>query len=72
MDEDKRDLATQAATELRGELLNTELMLKAIEEARVQVSSTADELLHRVDQIRRRVHAHRLELDKLTRLLKRP
>ena len=72
MDDEKRDLATQAATKLRSELIDTELMLKMIEGARMQLSSTADELLSKVEMIAQRVHHHRLELDKLTKLLKRP
>ncbi len=70
--DDKRDRVTEAVKRLRGELADTEAMLKAIEGARMQLSSTADELFARVEKISDRVHIHRLELDKITTLLKRP
>ncbi len=70
--DDKRDPVTEAVKRLRGELADTEAMLKAIEGARMQLSSTADELFARVEKISDRVHIHRLELDKITTLLKRP
>jgi hypothetical protein len=68
--EDKRDQASKAADRLRVALADTEIMLKAIEGARMQLSSTSDELMSRVEEISHRVHTHRLELDKITRLLK--
>ncbi len=69
--DDKRAQVTEAVQKLRGALADTELMIKAIEGARMQLSSTADELLSKVDQIKERVHEHRLELDKITRLMKK-
>jgi IS5 family transposase len=68
--EDRRYQAINAAEILRASLVDTDIMLKAIEGARMQLSSTADELLSKVYEIRERVYSHRVELDKLTQLLK--
>jgi len=70
--EDEHDQARKATNHLRMAMADTEVMLKAIEGARMQLSSTADELTSRVEAISYRVNTHRLELEKLTRLLKHP
>ncbi len=70
--DDKREKATKAVKQLQGELADTESMIKSLEGARMQLSSTADELLSLVEPIIQRVHAHGVALDKIILLLKPP